>query len=233
MGVAVITGASSGIGRATALELRKKGYEIVNIDMRREPKEGGEPTDKLVNGIFIYADLRKIEYVEKIINMLKDKKVDVLVSNAGFMYVTDDYTPEMFDNMFSVHVKFPYFLIIRMIKEKILKEQGVVIFISYEAGIYGDEDDIPYGSSKASQIGMMKGFVRKYGDKYRFVVIGVGVIDTWICGNPKDNPIPQKLIDRIALKRVGNPEEVAKLIAHVVENKFINGCVIEINGGRI
>jgi 3-oxoacyl-[acyl-carrier protein] reductase len=82
----------------------------------------------------------------------------------------------------------------------------------------------------------MKGLVRRYKErkeKFRFVTIAPGVIDTWLCGNPKENPVPKEFLERIALGRIGKPEEVARLVRHIVENEFLNGCVIEINGGKV
>ena len=195
MKVALVTGASSGIGRAIAIELHKKGYHIINASRRPEPKEGGTPTHELVNGEYMRVDLTYGSEVSFFVEKVKEKydKVDVVVHNAGILPLKDKYTVSELEDLFWVNTLSPYFMTQELIFRGVLKEGGVVTFISSISGIRGEPDDIPYGASKAALIGMMKGFVQKY-PQYRFVCIAPGLIKTWLVGDPED--CPQELIDR-------------------------------------
>jgi NAD(P)-dependent dehydrogenase (short-subunit alcohol dehydrogenase family) len=230
--VALITGASSGIGREIALKLSRKDYYIINVSRREIPKEGGEPTHKLVDGEFYQLDLSELQLIPELVDYLRvySPKLSVVVNNAGILPLTKTYSREKLEELFKVNTLVPYYLTQELIAEDCLNDGAVVIFISSISGIRGEPDDIAYGASKAALIAMAKGFAKAY-PQYRFVAIAPGLVKTWLVGNPSE--IPPELITKIPLGRVAEPEEIADLVAHIVDNKFINGTCLVIDGGEV
>ncbi|MCW1309792.1 MAG: SDR family oxidoreductase [Candidatus Nanoarchaeia archaeon] len=235
--VAIVTGASSGIGREVAIKLSEEGYYVVNVSRRSESKEGGEPTHLITKGEFIRFDLSLPVKIDTLLNEILTKlgknSVDVLVCNAGHILLKppEKYTLKDIEVMLNVHLVSHFLLTVGLIKLNVLKKGATVIFISSTSGIYGEAEDVIYGAVKGSMFPLTKGLVKYYGSRYRFNVIVPGIIGTWLVGPPAT--IPFEMIRKVAVSRPGNPKEVAELVFHVISNEFINGSIMVIDGGRI
>lgn len=229
---AIVTGASSGIGRRIAIELWSEGYEVWNLSRRPEPKDGDIPTHELVEGRFFQVDFSKPNNIKRFVDyaVANDLRFDVVVLNAGYMGLKEYYTWEELEDMFRVNAMSHYWFIQEMIRCGLLKENAVVVVTSSIAGVIGIPDDVPYGMAKASLINMVKSLAIKYAGKYRFVAISPGLTRTWLVGNPDETP--EFLIERMPIGRMIEPSEVAKLVMAVIENEAITGANFIIDGGE-
>ncbi len=233
MKVAIVTGGSSGIGRATAILLAKKGYHVINISRRREPKEGGEPTDVLTGGEYVKCDFRNLMWVEGVAKWLANRYgglIHVLVNNVGEMALKNDYSVKELVEYASSNLLSHYLLTWRLLAFNAFADRATIFFISSASGIRGEPDDIPFGAFKAGLIGMAKGFA-KLKPEYRWIVIVPGLVATYFIGSPKD--IPEELVERIPLQRPAKPEEIANLILYILDNEYINNTIIVMDGGEL
>lgn len=219
---ALVTGSGRGIGYQIGLDLLKAGYFVYFQDKDNIPP-------KLENSAFIQADLSYIEELDKIVKQIP--VLDALILNAGIT----DRTPfgkialENWNKVFNVNLTNQFFLI-QDLKDKI-NPNSKIVFISSITGIVPDAVSISYGVSKAA-INMLvpylaKEFVHK---KITVNAIAPGYIMTdWHKG--KDKAQIKRIAKKCLANRLGTPEEVSKIVLNIINNDFINGQIIRIDGG--
>lgn len=231
--IIIITGATSGIGRAIAIELKKAGGIVIVSGRRRESKDSDIPTDVLINAEFIKCDVRNIDEIKNLIDTVVRKygRIDVLINNAGIVTFSSlhDLTLEEYEEVMNTNLRSAVFAS-KFALEYMLKQEtgGVIINISSVSGMEAEPDMIVYAISKAGMNSLTVSAAVKYGEKVRFVAICPGYIRTKIRGTYE---LPKEELELIPMKRQGTPEEVAKLVRHVIENDYINGSLLVIDGG--
>ncbi|MBP0723835.1 glucose 1-dehydrogenase [Bacillus sp. RG28] len=243
--VAVITGAGSGIGRASSIKLASMGAKVVLVDFN---KETGEETLKLVieqggEGIFIQADVSKSEDVQNYVNKAVEAygRIDVFFNNAGIIQKFAPFTSieeSEFDRIMSVNVK-GIFLGLKYVL-KVMDEQGFgsVINTASTAGIRAEHSVAVYSASKHAVIGLTKGVALEYAKKgIRINALCPGGVQTALTASvteqfEKGGYIPEEL-PNMRIGRYAAPEELAEMVAYLASEKasYMNGSIVVVDGG--
>jgi 3-oxoacyl-[acyl-carrier protein] reductase len=237
--VAVITGAAQGIGYATARKFLDEGATVALVDLLPGPLEQARTRLKL-NGELVESfavDVTRREQLEKMVGQLRQQygRIDILVNNAG---ITQDariqnMTEEQFDRVIDVNLKGTYNCSKAVLGAMLEQGSGVILNASSVVGIYGNFGQTNYAASKFGVIGFVKTWARELGPKgIRCNAVCPGFIATSILESIPDRVLSQ-LTDRVPMKRLGRPEEVASVYAFLAsdEASYINGAVIEVAGG--
>jgi 3-oxoacyl-[acyl-carrier protein] reductase len=239
--VAIITGAAQGIGFATARKFLDEGAIVAIADVKDEAVHGAVEQLKL-NGEVVEGfavDVTKRAQIGAMVERVKDRygRVDVLVNNAGITLDArlQKMTDEQFDRVIDVNLKGVYNCAKAVLDTMIGQGSGVILNASSVVGIYGNYGQTNYAASKFGVIGFVKTWAREVGPKgIRCNAVAPGFISTPILQTIPDE-VMRKLTDRVPLKRLGRPEEVANVYAFLAsdEASYINGAVIEVAGGMI
>ncbi len=247
--VAIITGSSGSIGKETALEFAREGADVV-VHYRSDKKEALNVVDeiqKLGRNAFAtkidFSDENGVE--KKIRNMVgetvkKFKKIDILVNLAGY-YAEGvwnkhclDYDSKGLYDILKVDTV-GTFLMVKHVAPRMLKQKrGVIINTSSTPAIAGHDKGFGFTVAKAANPGMTKGLALELGPHIRVNAIAPGDIDTrWIKELSKEDY--EKAKNEAALRRLGKPSDVAKVLAFLAsdESSFINGQTIVIDGGTV
>lgn len=245
--VAIVTGASRGIGKAEALALAFRGAAVV-VNYSRSYEEALKTVDEIKSrggqAIHCQADVSKPEEVRAMVQTALERfgHIDILVNNAGIagphigMSVVD--TPEeSWDLMIAVHLK-GTFLCTKYTAPTMMKQKSGKIINT--ASVHGQVGGRPgmgnYGAAKAGVIALTKTCARELAP-YGVLVnaISLGYVDTeMLSGMPGE--VREELQNRqIPLGRLGRPEEIGELVAWLASPfcSYITGSVIDINGGRM
>lgn len=240
--VAMVTGAASGIGRATAIQLAENNANVIIADL---DLKGVKELKKFLDinyNVQIQAkrlDVSKKDQVNRIVlEVIEEfKKIDILVNCAGIDYFGEDFLnlkEENWDHVINVNLKGTFLIGQRVMREMKKKQYGRIINIGSIAGeIGGVLSGADYAASKGGVFALTK-TMAKYGAKYNITAncISPGQIDTKMVSvwNDKERKM---FIDKIPLGRFGKPEEVASAILYLASNDaaFITGAVLDVNGG--
>lgn len=240
--VALVTGASRGIGRAIALELSKNGVSIV-INYRKD-KEGAEETLRIINENGGYAKLFRadVSSYDEAENMLKEinanfGRIDILVNNAGISKVGlfMDMNEADFKNIIDTNLIGTINCSHAAIKYMLNKKSGAIINISSMWGNVGASCEVVYSASKGAINAFTKALARELGpSNIRVNAIAPGVINTemnnWLSDEEKD-----ELKEEISLMKFGEGYDVGKLVAFLAseDSRFMTAQIITLDGGMI
>ena len=241
--VALITGASSGIGAATAKCMAANGARVA-INFHRN-KQGAEATrDDIVarggSAIVIQADVKQATEVESLIKRTQDElgPIDILVNNAGSLIERLrilDLTEERWDEVIDLNLK-SAFLCCRAVAASMMeRKSGAIINVSSIAGRNGGAlGSIHYSTAKGGVITFTKGLAKELGAfGIRVNAVSPGVIDTPYHEQFSTAEMMKGYVAGIPLGRVGTPDEVASVICFLASSasSYLAGETIEINGG--
>lgn len=235
MKTAIVVGGTSGIGKEIAINLLKKDYYvyIIGRDNNKIEAMRRELANDDIRGYKYHLLQKDIEcpYASTVLTDYINKNIDVIIWCAG----KTDRTPfgqiqiEEWKSVFDTSVHSPFFFI-QAIKNKINKD-GRIIFISSILGIEAKSRSISYGVSRAAINMMVPYLAKEFSDKQITVnAIAPGFINTdW---HTSKTPEQIKQIENECLaKRLGTTKEVADLTMGIINNSFINGQIIRIDGG--
>jgi len=232
MKYAFVTGATKGIGRAITELLLEKGW-FVFANYAHDDKTAFNLLRNDESIALIKADMSQIESVSYIKSEIGKRAdvIDAVILNAGGTNYGKfgTITWENWNAVMNINLNVPFFLV-QELKEQIADE-GTVTAIASVLGKYPHARSIPYGVSKAGIGYLMRMLVKEFGERgIRANAINAGFTDTeWQMG--KSEELRNKITDKIALKRFAKPEEVADIVWSVMSNSYINGSVIDVNGG--
>ena len=237
---AVVTGGSRGIGRAICVKLAKEGANIVTC--YANSSAAAEETVKLCQeyGVSAVAVKADISVKEDIDNLLAEAlkitgTIEILVNNAG---ITRDkllisMKDEDFDDVINTNLKGTFYAMRAASKLMMKKRYGRIVNISSVVGVYGNAGQINYAASKAGVIGMTKSLAKELGGRgITCNAVAPGFISTEMTAVLSDD-VKEKLAANIALKRIGEPEDVANVVAFLAsdDSSYVTGQVIEVSGG--
>lgn len=232
----LITGSSRGIGKATALYLADKGYDIVlhcSRDVQRLEDLKSEIISKGVNCRALAFDTKNRTLVSEILT--KDIEENGIyygiVLNAGI--AKDNPFPAMedfeWDDVLTTNLDGFYNVLKPLIMPLIQARKGRIITMSSISGLTGNRGQVNYSAAKAGIIGATKALSREVAKRNITVnCIAPGIIETDMTEN-----IPEEAIKQIPLKRMGKPKEIASLVNYLLSEDagYITGQVISVNGG--
>jgi NAD(P)-dependent dehydrogenase (short-subunit alcohol dehydrogenase family) len=244
--VAVVTGASSGIGRAIALRFADEGARVVAGDVALEPREGGETTETLLGdrGFHVDADVSGAEDVDRLVAAAVDRygRLDVMVCNAGiagrYSKSLLETTDEDWDAIMAVNLRGVFLCCRRAIGEMVEQEpigeaRGRVIIISSQHGMIGPPGHLAYAVSKGGLVNMTHQLAVDYARRGVFVnAVAPGKILT---GSPEQQS-PETLAyshARTPFPRLGRPEDVAGAALFLAsdDSGYVSGVNLLVDGG--
>jgi NAD(P)-dependent dehydrogenase (short-subunit alcohol dehydrogenase family) len=236
---ALVTGSTSGIGRATAERLAKQGAFVVITG--RNSKRGAEVVDGIVRkggtAAFVSADLSEVRGVRSLASAAKAAaggRIDILVNNGGIFPFTPsvDVSPAEFDETYNVNVRAPFFLVQALAPDMAERGHGSIVNLSTFAATKGVAGSAVYTSSKAAVETLTKVWAAEYGSKgVRVNAVAPGPVNTG--GTAGMGEGLQAQASASAAGRIGEPEEIAAAVAFLVsaEARLIHGAILPVDGG--
>ena len=240
--VAMITGATRGIGKQIALTLANEGYNIV-LNYRTENDElkqlKNEIESKKVKCLTVQGDVTNFEDCKQMIeSAIKEfGKIDVLVNNAG---ITKDMLlarmkEEDFKQVIDVNLVGTFNMTKNVISYMMKARSGRIINISSVVGIAGNAGQTNYSASKAGIIGFTKSLAKEVASRNILVnAVAPGFIETNMTDVLKQE-VKDEIAKNIPLKRMGTPQDVANVVKFLAseDSSYITGQVISVDGGMI
>lgn len=218
----LITGGATGIGKATALLFKQKGYDVFITYNQSEPDFDGITKIK--------CNLENENEIIELFNQITS--IDVLVNNAGISLIKqiNDITAEEYDKIMRINAR-SYFLCSREAVKLMLKSHsGAIVNVSSMWGQLGASCEIAYSMSKAAVIGLSRSLAQELAPSGITVnCVCPGIIDT------RMNSMFEKseLEEEVPIGRLGTAEEVADAIYFLSQNKYITSQILGVNGGIV
>ena len=239
--IAVVTGASMGIGKAISINLAKQKTHVICLSRNKErlksvvteiKEHSGTATFELCN----VGDLNSVESCIKSI-IEKYGKIDFLINNAG---ITKDslllrMTEEKWDSVINTNLKGAFNTIKTVSKYMIKNKSGKIINIASVVGLTGNAGQTNYAASKAGLIGLTKSAAKELASRNISVnCIAPGYISTNMTDD-LSKKVKEELVKRIPLGKIGSPEDIAHTVLFLCSNetKYITGQTITIDGGMV
>ena len=236
--VAVITGGSRGIGRATVEKFAEKGYKVA-FCFEKDGEAARELTEKLPGVTAVKCDVSKAFEVERFFKTVTEKwgRVDAVVSNAGISQVSlfTDITEQQFDRVCDVNFKGAFLTLKYAAKQMIKQKSGNIVTVSSMWGQVGGSCEAVYSATKGAVIGLTKALAKELGPSgIRVNCVCPGVIDTDMNSNLTKEDVAA-LCDETPLCRIGKASEAADLIYYLCgeQSSFVTGQVISVGGGIV
>ena len=240
--VALITGASRGIGRAIAIELAKNGANIA-INYNSNLKSSKE-TQKLVNesGVkseIIKADVSKEKSIKLLIKQTEKKlgPIDLLVTNAGIALLSKDPLKldyKIWKKTMATNVDGTLLPIKEVLPGMIKRKYGRIVCLSSIAGLGMRPNMITYGTSKAAVIALVRNLSAAVAPHIRINSVAPGLIETDMIES-LDKKTRKNMIENTPLKRIGKPQDIANSVCYLLSDRsdYTTGQTIVTDGGRV
>ena len=239
--IAIVTGASQGIGKIIAFELAKSGANVVCLSRNKEA------LDIIVNKIVenggqassFACDITKSETFIQIVKEIigNYKKIDILVNNAG---VTNDsllmrMSNEQWDNVININLKGAFNCTKAVLRHMMKNKSGRIINVTSIVGLTGNAGQANYAASKAGLIGMTKSIAKEVASRgITANCIAPGWIETSMTDTLSDD-VKNQFLSQIPIGRIGSAKDVANTAVFLASDEagYITGQTITVDGGRI
>lgn len=240
--VALITGATRGIGKQIAITLAKEGYDIA-LNYRRENEEldntRKEIEENQVKCLAIKGDVSNFEDCEEFVKQVIEKfgKIDVLVNNAG---ITKDMLlmrmkKEDFEQVIDVNLVGTFNVTKNVVTYMLKARSGRIINISSVVGVSGNAGQTNYSASKAGMIGFTKSLAKEVASRGILVnAVAPGFIETSMTEVLKEE-VKEEIAKSIPLRRMGTSQDVANVVKFLTseDSAYITGQVLHVDGGML
>ncbi|MFF8829424.1 3-oxoacyl-[acyl-carrier-protein] reductase [Streptomyces sp. NPDC015131] len=238
--VALVTGGTRGIGRATVLRLARDGHDVAFCYASR-PDAAAELEKEVAElGVRVYghkADVSDPDAVRALVAETEERLggIDTVVTSAGI--VRDRpllmMTDEDWQQVLRVNLDGTYHVCRSVVFEMMKRRSGCVVNISSVAGVYGHATQTNYSASKAGIIGFTKALAKEVG-RYgiRANAIAPGFIETDMTAG-LSGKVKEQALRGIPLGRLGRPEEVADMVSYLVGAEYVTASVLQIDGGLV
>lgn len=228
--VALITGSAKRVGKEIALELGRRGARLA-IHYRASEEEAKAVAGKA--GAVFQADLTESSAVERMFRQVEAKfgGLDILVNSASVFgpATADEATPEHWDLQMDTNAKAPFFVAQQAARLMRGRGAGKIINIADVAGEVIWPSHLPYSVSKAALIAVNRGLAKAYAPDIQVNAIAPGPI---LFPEYYSEEQKQVAINRTLLKRAGSPQDVVNAVVFLIENDYITGEMIHVDGGR-
>lgn len=240
--VALITGASRGIGRAIAIELAKNGANIaINYNSNlKSAKETQKLVDKTgVKSEIIKADVSREKSIKLLIKQTEKKlgPIDLLVTNAGIALLSKDPLKldyKIWKKTMATNVDGTLLPIKEVLPGMIKRKYGRIVCLSSIAGLGMRPNMITYGTSKAAVIALVRNLSAAVAPHIRINSVAPGLIDTDMIES-LDKKTRKNMIENTPLKRIGKPQDIANSVCYLLSDRsdYTTGQTIVTDGGRV
>ncbi len=230
---ALVTGASRGIGEAIARRLGETGAHV--LCAARSADRVRQVASEISNATAVELDIAAADVRDRVKKLLEERPIDILVNNAG---ITEDdlfirMKPEAWTNVLRTNLDSAFNITQEVVKKMIRARWGRVINISSVVGLTGNPGQANYAASKAALIGFTKSLALEIGSRNVTVnAVAPGFISTSMT-DAMTAEAKGKLEERIALKRLGTPDDVAYAVVFLASEQasYITGTVMNVSGG--
>ena len=233
----LVTGAGVRLGQAIAVSLGQQGMKVALH--YHQSMEGAKETLDLMGGDIkqhgcFQADLRQVSKIELLIQHIEEKlgQIDVLINNAADFFPTPlgKVSESEWDRLISLNLKAPFFLS-QLVGTSMLKQgQGKIVNIVDVAAERPWPQFLPYCASKAGLVSLTKGLAKALAPAVQVNAVAPGTM----LPPPQISSFSQDLaIERSLLKKMGRPDDIARAVTYFLENDFVTGTVLPVDGGRM
>ena len=236
--LALVTGASRGIGKACAIELAKAGYDVI-INYAGNVEAANKTVEEIkalgVEAAAYKFDVSNPEEVNVSIAEIIEKygRIDILVNNAGitrdglFMRMSE----ENWNAVINTNLSSAFYVSQPVVKVMMKQRSGAIVNMASVVGVSGNAGQANYSAAKAGLIGLTKTLAKELGSRgIRVNAVAPGFINTDMTKDLDTS----KFTDFIPLKRLGEPEDIAKAVKFLaVDAQYVTGQVLEVDGGLI
>lgn len=238
MKTVIVTGGSRGIGAAIVKELAKEKYNVIlnynnSEDAAKQIQK--ELEEQGINIEIFKADVSKRKEVKELIKFTLDKfkDIDVLINNAGIDQIKPfmDISDEDWNRMVQVNLNSVFYCSQEVLENMIHNKKGCIINISSIWGRIGASCEVHYSATKAGIDGMTKALAKELGpSNIRVNSIAPGIIDTDMNKDLTKKDL-EEIVNQIPLGRIARPEEIVNSIKWLIEDEYVTGQIISIDGG--
>jgi NAD(P)-dependent dehydrogenase (short-subunit alcohol dehydrogenase family) len=234
---ALVTGSGVRLGQAVALSLGQHG---MNMALHyHQSEEGAKETLELISKnskqhACFQADLRQVSQIEVLIQQIQEKlgPIDVLVNSAADFFPTPlgEVSESQWEQLISLNLKAPFFLSQLVGKSMVRRGEGKIVNIVDVAAERPWPQFLPYCASKAGLVSLTKGLAKALAPAVQVNAVAPGTM----LPPPESSSYTQDLaIERSLLKKMGHPDDIASAVIYFVENDFVTGTVLPVDGGRM
>ncbi|MEP6843358.1 MAG: SDR family NAD(P)-dependent oxidoreductase [Pseudolysinimonas sp.] len=232
--VALVTGATSGIGRATAMRLSREGWRVVINGVNTE--DAGRALSREIPGSFyVDADVADPDAVDALIQSVVDRcgRIDLVVNSAGIARRIphediESIDPTFWQRIIDVNLTGTW-NVCRSAAVHMRAEGGQIVNVASIAGLLPAGSSIPYSVSKAGVVHLTKLLAKALGPHIIVNAVAPGFIDTTLVADAVE--LRSKVEAEAPLRRIGTPDDVASVISAILSMRYVTGAVIPVDGG--
>ena len=231
--VVVVTGSSSGIGRAVAERFAADGARVI-VNSSRSVEEGEKLARSLPDAVYVQGDLSREEDARRLVATALERfeRLDVVVNNAGTTRRVpfadlDGADDEMWRRILSVNLMGPWYLS-RAAVPALRESKGTIVNVGSVAGIIAGGSSLPYAVSKAALHHLTRTLAQALAPDVRVNAVAPGLVETpWTAGWDTNEAI----VARTPLGRAGTPADIADVIVSLARTPYATGQVVAVDGG--
>jgi NAD(P)-dependent dehydrogenase (short-subunit alcohol dehydrogenase family) len=243
--IALVTGASRGIGRAIAIGMAKRGFDVAINDIERQKDALQEVTQEIeATGrrvLTVYADVSNKADVEAMVKKTADAfgRIDAIVNNAGILIASDveHLKEEHWDSVLDVNAKGTFLVVQAVLPYMKQQKYGRIVNIASIGGKHGAPEQAHYSASKAAVMGFTRVLAQEvgtYGITANCICPGIILTDMGRV-NLDDVAVRQSWQEKTAMRRIGDPEDVVGPVAFLASDDagFVTGQSLNVDGGIV